>query len=141
MQKTLKKTLGRIGTVEGRREASRAGLGAAGWGLLLLAALGAVLAGPPAALAQEDGSGTVTGVLQVGGVPQVGVQVVASSSNSSSFESAETSDAAGQFTFEAVPLGTVYVKCYGPEDELVAEGEVELTTDGQTVTVELAPVP
>lgn len=88
----------------------------------------------------ETGSGTVEGVLDMGGMPQAGLEVVASSSTSSSFESVETSDSEGRFSFEQVPLGTVYVKCFSADQELIAEGEVQLTEDGATVTVDVRPV-
>ena len=110
------------------------------WGAVLACLLVASFVTLPAAFAQGGGSGTVTGVITTDGVPQEGVRVSASSATDSRYwESLET-DAEGRFTFRGAPLGTIYVDCYDHADELIAQGEVTLTEDGQTVTVELEPV-
>jgi hypothetical protein len=113
------------------------------WKIAALALLCLALSAPGYVLGQEEpaGSGSVTGVIELDGVPQVGAQVTASSSASSTFEAAGQTDPSGRFLFESVPLGTVSVKCYDAEGALLAEGQGVLTADGETLTVTVEPVP
>lgn len=89
------------------------------------------------ALAQDPGSGTVTGTLVIDGAVREGARIVASSSASSAWEVEAVTDENGGFSVSDAPLGTIWLKAYDADDQLLAMGEGELSEDGQVLDLDL----
>lgn len=94
----------------------------------------------PAALGQAV-SGSVTGVLEIGGEAVAGARIVVSCSADSAFEVLTQTDSEGRFSADGVPLGQVSVRAFNGRDELLAEGSGELGEAGASAEVELIPIP
>lgn len=107
------------------------------WTGLLLA----LLLGPsiqPIA-AQEGGSGTVEGVVEIDGTPIAGAKVVIACSARSDYEAVAWSDDSGRFQIPGVPLGGFSVSAFDADEILIAEGSGSVDEDGASVTVLLGP--
>ncbi len=104
---------------------------------LFLMLLGLAIALP----GQADGAqtGTVEGVVEVDSTPVPDVRIAITCSAGSDYEGSAASNEIGYFEFSGVPLGDFFVEVFNAEDELIAEGQGTLNSDGQTVTVELQP--
>ena len=86
--------------------------------------------------AQQPGlTGTVKGVVTAAGAPVAAVKIMLSSGAVSSFTATVTTDARGEFSVAAVPVGTVDVRVFDGGGNLAVTGNAELTTAGQILSL------
>ena len=85
----------------------------------------------------QAASGTVNGSVSGAGGPVAGVLVAISSSSNSSYADKATTDQQGKFTISGAPLGSVELKAYDAQGNLLVRGTGTLTLSNQVITVVL----
>jgi len=111
--------------------------------LLVRLALAAVAAITVASIAASAAfaTGTVKGSVTQSGHAVAGAKVVINSESDSNYQASAQTDADGAFSFSNAPLGLVSLMVFDAGDEVLATREVELTVQGQVITVALEITP
>ena len=104
--------------------------------LLLIAVVAATLSGP-FLRAQTAPTGTVNGQISVVGGFLAGARVVLDSSGDATFTATATTDANGQFSVTNVPVGTIGVKIYDAQNNLLKTVSATLDTAGQVLSLNI----
>ena len=89
----------------------------------------------------QDETGTVEGFVWSPYDPYVAAKIVVTSLTFASYEKMELTNERGYFSCMRVPVGEVEIRVYDGQDQLIGQGSGLLTAAGETVTVEIEPVP
>lgn len=105
--------------------------------------LAALVLLPLGAAAQEGpAAGTVIVVVHgAGGAAVAGARVTLEGGGDTSYSREATTDAAGSATLPDVPLGSVAVKAFDADGQLLASGVGYLEQAGEVITLIIAPEP
>lgn len=85
--------------------------------------------------AQSNSTGTVNGQVSVVGGFLAGGRVVIRSSGDANYSATSTTDENGTFSFASVPVGTVELKVYDGQSNLLKTVSATLASAGQVLNV------
>ncbi len=101
-----------------------------------IAAAGAVLVAAASAQ-QAAATGTVAGSVRRAGSPVASARVVIDSGSDSTYTASTTTDRDGRFTVANAPVGSIGVKVYNAQDQVIVRAQGRLSRAGETLTLAL----